>query len=125
MVDPGESFLEALTRESEEEAGIKVSEWVGPIYRVEVLAPKLGFHLRVEAHAAVAFTGEITVDDPDGIVIDAQWVDVANVANQMASASRFVSEPLLAHLHDGVSDGRLFGYEIPGADRGSEILRVT
>lgn len=125
VVDPGESFVEALTRETHEEAGIVVSEWSGPLYRVEVFAPNLGFHLRVEAHEAVSFSGQITLDDPDGIVVDAQWIEIAMVANQMVKSSRFVSEPLLAHLHDGVSDGRLFGYEIAGSDRSSAIVRVT
>jgi 8-oxo-dGTP diphosphatase len=125
VVDPGESFVEALTRETFEESGIIVKEWTGPIYRVEVLAPGLGFHLTVEAHEAVNFTGQITIDDPDGIVFDARWVDLAGVASQMGTSSRFVSEPLLAHLHDGVSDGRVFGYEIPGAEKNSEVIRVT
>lgn len=124
VLDPGESFVQALTRETFEESGIMVTDWSGPLYRVEVLAPGLGFHLRVEAHAAISFTGQIKIDDPDGIVIDAQWVDLNDVAVQLNSSSRFVSEPLLAHLHDGVNDGRLFGYEIPGPDRNSEPVRV-
>ncbi len=45
--------------------------------------------------------------------------DLGEVANQLESASVFVAEPLLAHLHDGVDDGRLFGYEIEGAERRS------
>lgn len=125
VVDPGESFVEALTRETFEESGITVTEWTGPLYRVEVLAPQLGFHLKVEAHEAVEFTGKITIDDPDGIVFDARWIEIAAVASQMGSASRFVSEPLLAHLHDGVTDGRVFGYEIFGAHKHSEVVRVT
>lgn len=125
VVDDGESFVEALTRETFEESGITVSQWSGPLYRVEVVAPGLGFHLRVEAHEAVSFSGQISLDDPDGIVVDAQWIDLAQVKNQMVSSSRFVSEPLLAHLHEGVNDGRLFGYEIPGSKRGAEVNRVT
>ena len=37
----------------------------------------LGWRLRVEAHRAVAFEGELTLDDPDGIVVDARCVDAA------------------------------------------------
>lgn len=125
VVDAGETFVEALTRETFEESGITVPEWSGPIYRVEVLAPGLGFHLQVEAHLALSFAGEVTIDDPDGIVVDAQWVDLGEVANQLESASVFVAEPLLAHLHDGVDDGRLFGYEIEGAERRSAVTRVV
>jgi 8-oxo-dGTP diphosphatase len=32
----------------------------------------MGWHLRVEAHLAVAYEGELRVDDPDGIVVDAR-----------------------------------------------------
>lgn len=125
VVDEGETFVEALTRETYEESGITVPQWSGPIYRVEVVAPGLGFHLTVEAHVALSFAGEISIDDPDGIVVDARWVDLSQVASQLDAASLFVAEPLLAHLHDGIDDGRLFGYEIDGTERGSPINRVT
>ncbi len=125
VVDEGETFVEALTRETFEESGITVPQWSGPLYRVEVFAPGLGFHLRVEAHLALSFDGEITIEDPDGIVVDAQWVDLAQVPSQLDTSSVFVAEPLLAHLHDGIDDGRLFGYEIDGTERGSPITRVV
>lgn len=125
VVDEGETFVEALTRETYEEAGITVSQWSGPLYRVEVFAPGLGFHLKVEAHLALSFGGEITVDDPDGIVVDARWVDLSAVRNRLDSSSIFVAQPLLAHLHDGIDDGRLFGYQIDGAERGSVVTRVV
>jgi 8-oxo-dGTP diphosphatase len=125
VVDEGETFVEALTRETYEESGISVAQWSGPIYRVEVLAPGLGFHLRVEAHLALSFEGEISIDDPDGIVVDARWVDLAQVHRQLDSSSVFVAEPLLAHLNDGIDDGRVFGYQIDGAERGSPVTRVS
>jgi 8-oxo-dGTP diphosphatase len=77
VIDEGESLLEGLTREVEEETGLRVTEWAGPVYEVRCEAPDMGWRLRVEAHVAVAYEGELHVDDPDGIVVDARFVDVA------------------------------------------------
>ena len=76
VIDEGETLLDGLTREVEEETGLRVTEWAGPVYEVRCEAPDLGWRLRVEAHVAVAYEGELHVDDPDGIVVDARFVDV-------------------------------------------------
>ncbi len=115
VVDPGESPVEGLTREVEEETGFLVSSWTGPIYRVEVTAPDAGFFLAVEAHRADSFSGAMVIDDPDGIVISAEFVDIAAARARLGGASPWVVEPLLAHLDDGVDDGRLFEYRVEGA----------
>lgn len=119
VVDPGESPVEGLTREVQEETGLRVGRWQGPLYRVEVLAPDAGFFLVVEAHLGFDIEGEIVIDDPDGIVVEASFVARSSVGPQLADAQPWVVEPLLAHLHDGVEDGRLFRYRMTGA-RGEE-----
>src|SRR5690606_28132212 len=67
VIDEGETLIEGLTREVAEETGVVVSRWQGPVYEVEVDAPGLGWHLRVEAHLALETAGEVRVADPDGI----------------------------------------------------------
>src|SRR3954468_2319905 len=74
VIDEGESVLEGLTREVEEETGLRVTAWEGPIYEVETVAVGLGWHLRVEVHRALSFHGELRLGDPDGIVVDARFV---------------------------------------------------
>ena len=123
VVDPGESALEGLTREVEEETGLLVAAWHGPVYRVEVLAPDAGFFLAVEAHRAHSFTGAVAIDDPDGIVVGAEFVDVPAAGHRLGGAPPWVAEPLLAHLTDGIDDGRVFRYRVEGRS-GSE-RRVT
>jgi 8-oxo-dGTP diphosphatase len=118
VVDPGETSIEGLTREVEEETGVRVSDWRGPLYRVEVHAPDAGFLLRVEAHLAMASEGELVVDDPDGIVVDAAFVERTAVAAYLGDTQRWVVEPLLAHLMEGVTDGRLFRYRMTGPQGG-------
>lgn len=119
VVDPGETSIEALTREVEEETGLRVGGWNGPLYRVEVVAPDAGFRLEVEAHLALRVDGAIVVDDPDGIVVAAHYVARAEAAAYLATTQPWVSEPLLAHLDDGIDDGRVFRYRVTG-QRGEE-----
>ena len=114
VIDPGESAVDGLSREVEEETGLRVDRWHGPLYRVEVYAPDAGFLLEVEAHLAAATAGDLVVDDPDGIVIDACYVETSSVAGYLSENQPWVVEPLLAHLVDGVSDGRLFRYRMTG-----------
>lgn len=123
VIDEGESVLEALTREVVEETGIAVSGWSGPLYRVEVTAPGYGFFLQVEAHRATGFSGELVIDDPDGIVVAAEFVDIDDARRKLDGASPWVAEPLLEHLSDGVDDGRLFSYRLDGS--GPDDRRVT
>ncbi len=122
VIEAGEDVLDGLSREVVEESGFSVSAWEGPLYRVHVLAPELGFRLSVTAFAAQSFTGAIHIDDPDGIVTAAQWVPVAEVADYADVHSPWVFEPLLAHLAHGFSDGRTFNYAIEGRDRGSRRI---
>ena len=115
VVDPGETSLEALTREVEEETGLRVGVWRGPLYRVEVHAPDAGFRLQVEAHLGSSVEGALDVNDPDGIVVDAHYVAAADVARYLSGTHPWVAEPLMAHLTDGIDDGRLFRYRMTGS----------
>lgn len=116
VIDDGESVIEGLTREVQEETGLAVTDWAGPCYHVEVTAPELGFFLRVEAHRARAFAGEIVIDDPDGIVVGAQFVDRDTAGGLLVDAPRWVSEPLLECLDLGLDDGRTYRYHLAGSD---------
>ncbi len=114
VVDPGESAIVALGREVNEETGLTIDGWGDPLYRVEVTAPGFGFFLQVVAHRAASFHGDIEIDDPDNIVIDAEFVDVARALELMADAPQWVREPMGAHLLDGINDGRTFAYRLDG-----------
>src|SRR3982750_2468999 len=73
-VDDGEALIDGLAREVREETGLTVTDWEGPIYEIACEAPGLGWSLRVECYRALKFEGELAVDDPDGIVVDARYV---------------------------------------------------
>jgi 8-oxo-dGTP diphosphatase len=113
-VHAGESVVDGLTREVEEETGIIVTEWAGPVYEVEAVAEGLGWLLRVEVHQAVAFHGDIAVDDPDGIVVDARFVPLGNCGAHLESCQRWVREPLGAWLQERWLEPRIYRYHLEG-----------
>ncbi len=61
-------------------------EWSGPLYEVRAHAPDMGWRMRCEVHLAVAFDGDVCVDDPDGIVVEAAFVP----PSRMRGAARVV-----------------------------------
>jgi 8-oxo-dGTP diphosphatase len=122
VIDEGETLLAGLTREVEEETGVVVSAWQGPVYEVEVEAPGLGWNLRVEAHVALAFRGDVRIDDPDGIVVDACFVDPGACDGHLATCRRWVSEPLGAWLAERWDGSRRFRYLVDGDDPARAVV---
>jgi 8-oxo-dGTP diphosphatase len=117
VIDEGESLLEGLTREVREETGLLVTRWAGPVYEVHCEAPDLGWRLRVEAHVAIDYEGELRVDDPDGIVVDARFVDVDTCGSMVAGGHPWVCEPLGEWLVERWShdDTRPYGFHVAGS----------
>ncbi|MBK5224257.1 MAG: NUDIX hydrolase [Acidimicrobiia bacterium] len=122
VIDDGETLIGGLTREVSEETGLTVTSWAGPLYRLETVAPGLGWHLRFEAHLALEYTGELHIDDPDGIVVDAAWVDPDLCGEHLASNHPWVREPLVEWLLERWDDGRSFGYRVDGDGPGHTVV---
>ena len=124
-VADGESVLDGLTREVEEETGIRVTAWEGPVYGVEVEAEGLGWYLRAEIHRAVSYVGELRVDDPDGIVVDARFVAVESCGGHLESCHQWVREPLGAWIEERWDEPRAYRYRLEGARPGAmEVIRL-
>jgi len=123
--DEDASVLAGLTREVEEETGLRVSRWEGPVYEVQAVAPDLGWVMRCEVHRAIEFEGEIHVDDPDGIVVEAAFVGAAECESLLGACARWVAEPLTEWLAErwGPGDRRGYRYEVRGTSRSA--LTVT
>jgi 8-oxo-dGTP diphosphatase len=118
-------LLTGLTREVEEETGLRVIEWSGPLYEVRAYAPDMGWRMRCEVHLAVAFEGDVHVDDPDGIVVEAAFVPAEQCASLLASCAPWVAEPLSTWLRDrwAPGSGVDFSYDVFGTNR--DDLRVV
>jgi ADP-ribose pyrophosphatase YjhB (NUDIX family) len=115
VIDEDEDLLSGLTREVLEETGLAVTSWQGPVYEIEAIAPGLGWHLRVEVWAGTEFEGELVVDDPDGIVIDAQFVTLDEHEALLAGTHQWVMEPLCEYLDERWAGARRYDYHVAGA----------
>jgi hypothetical protein len=56
------------------------------------------------------------VDDPDGIVVEAAYVDAGDCDGHLAACHRWVSEPLAEWLSDRWVDSRRYRYCVEGDD---------
>jgi 8-oxo-dGTP diphosphatase len=116
VIDPGEAVIEGLAREVREETGLVVHDWSETIYEIEVAAPDLGWRLRVEAFRAIAWSGDLVVDDPDGIVVDARFVALELCGGHLEGGYPWVGEPLVEWLAGPWEGRRSFGYDVVGSD---------
>ena len=121
-VHDGEEVVDGLTREVEEETGILVLEWDGPLWRVEAEAPGMGWALQVEVHRAVRWLGDLRVgDDPDGIVVAAGFVAPEDCGDRLVGSSPWVCEPIAAWLAGATEP--LWRYHLEGERPGAVVTR--
>lgn len=120
VVDDGESPIEALGREVTEETGLLVPQWERLCWTVSVDFIEMEMTLEVEVHLAESFSGDVIIDDPDGIVTDAAFVDRQGVTDRLVGASRWVAEPLHEWMAGGWSEVRHYDYAARGS-RPSEL----
>ena len=129
VIEAGESLVDGLTREVVEETGVEVLGWDGPVYEVHVDAPDMGWRAHIEVHMARSYHGDVRIDDPDGIVVDAAWVQPGSCEEQLAGCRRWVSEPLLTWLDASVVGTtpwppRAFRYHLAGRDPSTASLTL-
>jgi 8-oxo-dGTP pyrophosphatase MutT (NUDIX family) len=127
VIDAGDDdLLAGLTREVHEETGLRVTRWDGPVYEVVCVAPDMDWTLRVEVHRAVEFNGELRVEDPDGIVVEARYLSPEECCVRLADGARWVHEPLSEWLDERwePSSPRGYRYDVRGVRRDSlSVLR--
>jgi 8-oxo-dGTP pyrophosphatase MutT (NUDIX family) len=122
VIDPTDASLVAgLTREVAEETGLVVDEWEGPLYEVEAHHPGMGWTLRAVVFRALAWSGDLRLEDPDGIVVEAAFLSPERCAEQLADCHLWVGEPLGAWLAErwGAEVPRAFAYDLDGPDLAS------
>jgi len=116
-LDHGEDPRDGAIREVEEETGLRVTEWEGPVYLVDAEAVDAGWHMKVEVFRAVTFEGDLYVDDPDGIVEDARFVPVDECEATLMATWQLITEPVGAWLTERWTDVREYRYRVHGATR--------
>ena len=116
VVDVGETPKQALSREVSEETGLVVADWERLCWTVAVEFVELEMLLDVEVHLADTFDGDLLLEDPDGIVTAAEFLDASGVAGRLAGSPLWVSEPLRLWTTEPWSDLRHFSYAAYGTD---------
>lgn len=114
VIDAGETALEALTREVREETGLEVTRWGEHLYDVQVDFVDLGTRLSVHVFAAVTWTGDIVIDDPDGIVEEVRFCPQGACGDLLGRAFPWVREPLVEWLGARPAGRQHFGYRAEG-----------
>lgn len=116
VIDDGETTLGALSREVEEETGLAVARWARLCWTTEVHFVDLEMHLAVEVHLAEAYAGDLLIDDPDGIVVEARFLDTATVDARLDTSPPWVAEPMRHWLAGPWDDHRHFEYRALGRE---------
>jgi 8-oxo-dGTP diphosphatase len=119
VVDAHESVLDGLRREVAEETGMRVDEWAGRRYTVRVEAPAMGWRMRVEAWEVRSWSGDVAIDDPDGIVEEVVNASKERSAELLALSPPWVAVPVGEWLAG--TSGRLasFHFRVHGSNRSS------
>jgi 8-oxo-dGTP diphosphatase len=112
VIDAGEHELGALSREVLEETGLVVPEWAGPVYRITVDFGDRGGELSVSVYRALSWSGEIVIDDPDGIVLDAGFHCVSACHDRLLESPAWVAHPLTEWLGERWAGDRHYAFRV-------------
>ena len=114
-VEAGESLETALAREIREETGLMVTGTPVLAFSVEIVAEMDDL---VGAWRAVTFAcraeGEVAPADPDGLILEAEWVPIEDAITRLEAVEWYDSGPLRAFLAGEVPTGSAFRYRISG-----------
>ena len=121
VIDRGESAVGALEREVYEETGLQASTWSELVYGVSVNFVGHNMSLQVKVFEAIEWTGSLVVNDPDGIVEDAEFFSEKVCKAKLENSPVWVREPLLAYLKGGIPSEKSFSY-IAASDKAGNLI---
>jgi len=119
VIDQGESAVEALKREVQEETGLEVLTCSELVYGVSVNFVEHKMSLQVKVFEAIEWTGSLVVNDPDGIVQDAEFLSEKVCEARLEKSPVWVREPVLAYLKGGIPSEKSFSYTAASDEAGN------
>ena len=117
VIDDGESVTEGISREVLEETGLRVPSWERLHYTVVVTAPDMGWEMTVESWFSRVAHGTISLNDPDRIVEQVEFVDIEQVEPLLADSPPWVRIPILTWLSGGMQPVLPHRFHVYGAGR--------
>ena len=109
QVEPGEELLAGLQRELLEETGLTLIGTQTIAFVVQVLRKT---EERIQEwlvyHFACQVTGQISPQDPDGLVLSAHWVEEQAALEHLGTDPQYNCEPLRRWLHGEASWGTVY-----------------
>ncbi|MDP1793758.1 MAG: NUDIX hydrolase [Acidimicrobiales bacterium] len=121
VIEPDEDPMLGLQREVLEETGLVVELWGPLLWTTLAKSNSMGFSLTAETYIAHAVGGEITIDDPDGIVTAARYFSLDDAIVALEAAWVPTREPLVGWLGERWMTPRMFDYSVEG-DRSSGLI---
>jgi 8-oxo-dGTP diphosphatase len=104
-IEPGEFVTDALVREVREETGIAVLDPGRLAFLAQVDERRNGWFATVWTWDVAAWEGDVAIDDPDGYVLEAAWLPLADALDHL---SRISWQPLtVAYLRGELPAGSL------------------
>ncbi len=112
-VEVGETLDTALVREFHEETGLTLEQIGNIIYGNHLIDQANQRQLIMYCYTIRAWSGDLRIDDPDDVILDVKFVDIAEAANLIEQTQDFqpMREPIVAYLRDKVPAGTMWIYE--------------
>jgi 8-oxo-dGTP diphosphatase len=125
VVEPGELATEALVREVREETGLEVLDPGTLAYVVQRDEPR-GLQVVVYGFEVRDWKGEVSCEDPDGLVLDARFFPLARAVGA-AEAIPWLDDPrpITAFLGGGLPAGALWLFRTGPGGKDVLVERVS